>query len=164
VTVFGGLASKSAVTVSSGMASKPVVTVFRFCLKTSSYGLIIWASKSPRRFLGLALKPVVMFFLGLALKPVVAVSSGLASKPATKVSSSLASKPTTTVSDGLALKPAVTVSSGMASKPVVTVSGFLPQNQQLWFDDLDIKITATIFWVGSQNQVDDGLSVAPQNR
>jgi hypothetical protein len=28
----------------------------RFSLKTGGYGLVIWASKSPRRFLGLGLK------------------------------------------------------------------------------------------------------------
>jgi hypothetical protein len=40
---------------------------------------------------------------------------------------------------------------------------FGPQNQQLWFGDLGIKITATVSWFGPQNQVDFGLSVAPQN-
>jgi hypothetical protein len=29
---------------------------------------------------------------------------------------------------------------------------------------LDIKITTTVFWFGSQNQADGDLSVAPQNR
>jgi hypothetical protein len=37
------------------------------------------------------------------------------------------------------------------------------QNQQLWFGDLGIKITATISWFGPQNHVGYGLSVAPQN-
>jgi hypothetical protein len=44
------------------------------------------------------------------------------------------------------------------------VSRFEPQNRQLWFGDLGIKITATVSWFGHQNQVDFGLSVAPQNR
>jgi hypothetical protein len=46
------------------------------------------------------------------------------------------------------------------------VEGFLfvPQNQQLWFGDLDLKITATVSWFGPQNQAGFGLSVAPQNR
>jgi hypothetical protein len=34
----------------------------------------------------------------------------------------------------------------------------------LQFDDLDLKITATVSWFGPQNQADFGLSVAPQNR
>jgi hypothetical protein len=79
-TVFSGLASKSVVavfsslalkliaTVSPGLTSKPTVGFLiepqnqggggflGLCLKTESYGLVIWASKSPRRFLGLGLK------------------------------------------------------------------------------------------------------------
>jgi hypothetical protein len=62
------------------------------------------------------------------------------------VSNGLASKPAATVSDGLASKPAVTVSTGLASKPAVTVSRFGPQNRQLRFGDLGIKITATVSW------------------
>jgi hypothetical protein len=79
-TVFTGLASKPAVTVSGDLALKPVVTVSPglasklvvsflaesqnqggggfpgLGLKTDSYSLLIWVSKSPRRFLGLGLK------------------------------------------------------------------------------------------------------------
>jgi hypothetical protein len=67
-TFSGGLASKSAVTVSSGLASKPAVDFLvepqnqgvggfsSLGLKISSYGLVIWASKSPQQFLGLGLK------------------------------------------------------------------------------------------------------------
>jgi hypothetical protein len=68
VTVFSSLASKLVMTVSPSLASKPVVS-FLFepqnqCdggfsglgLKTDSSGLMIWASKSPRRFFGLCLK------------------------------------------------------------------------------------------------------------
>jgi hypothetical protein len=40
----------------------------------------------------------------------------------------------------------------------------VPQNRQLWFCDLDLKITATVSWFGSQNQASFGLSVAPQNQ
>jgi hypothetical protein len=36
-------------------------------------------------------------------------------------------------------------------------------NWQLWFGDLGLKITAAVFWFVRQNQVDFGLSVAPQN-
>jgi hypothetical protein len=44
------------------------------------------------------------------------------------------------------------------------VSRFGPQNRQLWFDDLGLKITATVSWFGPQNQVRFDLSVVPQNR
>jgi hypothetical protein len=44
------------------------------------------------------------------------------------------------------------------------VSRFGPQNRQLWFGDLGLKITATVSWFGPQNQVGFGLSVAPQNQ
>jgi hypothetical protein len=90
-------------------------------------------------------------------------SSGLALKPAATVFAGLASKPVVTVFSCLASKLVATVSPGLASKPVV---GFLvePQNQQLWFGDLDIKITVRVYWFGPQNQVGFGLSVASQNR
>jgi hypothetical protein len=67
-TVLAGLTSKLVGTVSPGLASKPVVCFlvepqnqggggfFGLGLKTGSSGLVIWASKSPRRFLGLGLK------------------------------------------------------------------------------------------------------------
>jgi hypothetical protein len=44
------------------------------------------------------------------------------------------------------------------------VSRFGPQNRQLWFGDLGLKITATISWFVPQNQVGFGLSVVPQNQ
>jgi hypothetical protein len=65
---FLGSASKPRSTVSPGLASKPVVTVlvvwhqnrsFGFpCLgiKIGSCGLVIWPTKSPRRYLDLSLK------------------------------------------------------------------------------------------------------------
>jgi hypothetical protein len=40
----------------------------------------------------------------------------------------------------------------------------VPQNRQPWFDNLGIKITATVSWFESQNQAGFGLSVAAQNR
>jgi hypothetical protein len=67
-TVFSCLASKLVATVSPGLASKLEVGFLvepqnqggggfpGLDLKTGSYGLVIWASKSPRRFLGLGLK------------------------------------------------------------------------------------------------------------
>jgi hypothetical protein len=67
-TVFSSLASKLVATVSPGLASKPVVGFLvepqnqggggfpGLGLKTGSSCLVIWAPKSPRRFLGLGLK------------------------------------------------------------------------------------------------------------
>jgi hypothetical protein len=56
-TVFSGLASKPVAMVFSDLASKQMAAVSPdLGLKTDSYGLVIWASKSPRRFLGLRLK------------------------------------------------------------------------------------------------------------
>jgi hypothetical protein len=67
-TVFSSLASKPVATVSPGLASTPLVGFLvepqnqggggflGLDLKTGSSGLVIWASKSPRWFLGLGLK------------------------------------------------------------------------------------------------------------
>jgi hypothetical protein len=40
----------------------------------------------------------------------------------------------------------------------------VPQNQQLRFGNLDLKITVMVSYFGPENQVGDDLSVAPQNR
>jgi hypothetical protein len=40
----------------------------------------------------------------------------------------------------------------------------VPQNRQLWFGGLGLKIIATVSWFVPQNQADFGLSVAPQNQ
>jgi hypothetical protein len=53
-------------------------------------------------------------------------------------------KTTETVFFGLASKLVAMVFSGLASKPVARVSQFRPQNQQLWFSDLGLKITTTV--------------------
>jgi hypothetical protein len=67
-TVFSYLTSKLVATVSPGLTSKPVVIFLvehqnqggggflSLDLKTDSFGLVIWASKSLRQFLGLGLK------------------------------------------------------------------------------------------------------------
>jgi hypothetical protein len=67
-TIFAGLTSKLVVTVSPDLASKPMVGFLvepqnqggggfsGLGLKIGSSGLMIWASKSLRRFLGLWLK------------------------------------------------------------------------------------------------------------
>jgi hypothetical protein len=62
------------------------------------------------------------------------------------------------------LKTTGMISLSLASKPVETVSRFGPQNQQLRFGDLCLKITETFSWFGPQNQAGIGLSVAPQNQ
>jgi hypothetical protein len=68
VTIFCSLATKLVATVSPSLASKPMVGFLvepkNQCgggfsdlgLKTGSYGLVIWDSKSLRRFLSLGLK------------------------------------------------------------------------------------------------------------
>jgi hypothetical protein len=68
MTVFSNLASKLVATVCPGLASKPVVGFLvepqnqggggfpSLDLKTGSSSLVIWASKSPRQFLGLGLQ------------------------------------------------------------------------------------------------------------
>jgi hypothetical protein len=67
-TVFSSLTSKLVATVSLSLASKPTVGFLvepqnqggggfpGLGFKTDSSGLVIWASKSPRQFLGLSLK------------------------------------------------------------------------------------------------------------
>jgi hypothetical protein len=67
-TVFSSLTSKLVATVSPSLASKLVVGFLvepqnqggggfpSLGLKTGSFGLVIWASKSSRRFFGLGLK------------------------------------------------------------------------------------------------------------
>jgi hypothetical protein len=62
---------------------------------------------------------------------------------------------------GLALKSVATVSPGLTAKPVAQISSFGPQNRQLRFGDLGLKIGATIFWFEPQNQAGFTLSVAP---
>jgi hypothetical protein len=67
-TVLSGLALKSVATVSPDLTLKPVVSFLiepqnqsgggfpSLSLKNGRYGLMIWASKSPRRFFGLDIK------------------------------------------------------------------------------------------------------------
>jgi hypothetical protein len=67
-TIFSSLALKLVTTVSPGLATKPVVSFLvqpqnqggggfsGLGLKIGSSCLVIWGSKSPRRFLGLSLK------------------------------------------------------------------------------------------------------------
>jgi hypothetical protein len=81
VTVFSCFTSKLVTTVSPGLASKPVVGFLvepqnqgdggfpGLGLKTGSFSLVIWASKSSRRFLGLGSKLSRLRFVGCATKP-----------------------------------------------------------------------------------------------
>jgi hypothetical protein len=73
----------------------------------------------------------------------------------------LSSKLVVTVFFSFALKLVGMVFSGLASKPVVMVSRFEPQNRQLRFGDLGLKITMTISWFGPQKHAGFGLLVAP---
>jgi hypothetical protein len=111
-----------------------------------------------------ASEPVVTVFSSLASKLVATVFSSLASKLVAMVFSSLASKLVMTVSPGLASKPAVGFLVEPQNQGGGRVSWFRPQNWQLRFSDLGIKITATVSWFGPQNHAGFGLSVAPQNR
>jgi hypothetical protein len=75
------LSSKLVLTVSSSLASKPAVSFlvepqnqdggwfFGLGLKTGSPGLVIWASKLPRRFLDLSLKTKQASVYRLHTKP-----------------------------------------------------------------------------------------------
>jgi hypothetical protein len=76
----------------------------------------------------------------------------------------LASKLVATVFFGLTLKLVATVSPGLASKPVARVFRFGPQNRQLWFGNLGLKINAMNSWFVLQNQADFSLLVAHQNQ
>jgi hypothetical protein len=49
------------------------------------------------------------------------------------------------------LKTTRMVFFGLSSKPVIQVCRFVPQNRQLRFDDLGLKITATVSLFGPQN-------------
>jgi hypothetical protein len=73
----------------------------------------------------------------------------------------LTSKPVAMIFFGLASKSVVKVFPDLTSKPVVEGFRFGPQNRQLRFGDLGLKIIAMVSWFGSQNQADFGLSVAP---
>jgi hypothetical protein len=57
-------------------------------------------------------------------------------------------KTTRTVFSGLAKKLVATVFSGLASKSMARVFQFGPQNRQLWFGGLGLKITTTVPWFG----------------
>jgi hypothetical protein len=54
--------------------------------------------------------------------------------------------------------------SGLASKPLGRVSRFGPQNRQLRFGDLGLKIITKVSWFEPQNQAGYSLSVVPQNQ
>jgi hypothetical protein len=74
-----------------------------------------------------------------------------------------ASKPVVTILSGLTSKPVATVSPSLSSKPVAQVSQFEPQNRQMWFGDLGLKITASGSSFEPEKQTGYVLSVATQN-
>jgi hypothetical protein len=100
----------------------------------------------------------------------------------------LASKPLGRFVSGLASKPVGRFISGLVSKSLGQFSLVWPQNRWWWFslvwpqnqwrrfflfwhqnrqlrfDDLGLKINATVSWFGFKNQTGYGLSVALQNR
>jgi hypothetical protein len=96
-----------------------------------------------------------------SLKTTGTIFPGLASKPVAMVFFSLTSKPVVTVFSSFTSKPVAMVSPSLVSKLVARVSQFGPQNWQLRFGDLGIKITAIDSLFVPQNQADYGLSVAP---
>jgi hypothetical protein len=96
------------------------------------YGLHRTREDEKRRFLGWASKPTPTICQWFAIKTIETVFSGLTLKSVATVLSALASK------------LVVMVSPGLVSKPVARVSWFWPQNRQLWFGDLYLKITATV--------------------
>jgi hypothetical protein len=59
-----------------------------------------------------------------------------------------------TVSPGLTSKPVVTVSSDLVSKSVAQVSQFGPQNRQLRFGDLDLKLPRWFLGLGHKTMRD----------
>jgi hypothetical protein len=125
---------------------------------------VIWSQNHYDGFFDLTLKPVATVFFDLSSKSMVTVSSGLTSKPDVTISNGLPSKPAATVSSGLASKPATTVSWLSLKIRWWRVFQFGPQNWQLRFSDLGLKITVTVSWFVPQNQAGFGLSVAPQNQ
>jgi hypothetical protein len=64
---------------------------------------------------------------------------------------------------GLALKPLGRIAPVWPQNQWRQVYWFWPQNWQLRFGDLGIKITTMISWFGLQNQAGFGFSIAPQN-
>jgi hypothetical protein len=78
-TIFFGLPLKSVTMISLSLTSKTVVGFLvepqnqgggflSLCLKIDSHGLVIWVSKSPRRFFGLSLKTKWVMVYPLLIK------------------------------------------------------------------------------------------------
>jgi hypothetical protein len=94
-------------------------------VETMSVCFLVEHQKQGRRFVsGLALKPLGQFVSGLALKPLERFVSRFS------------------------IKTTGTVSPDFTSKPVARVFRFGPQNRQVRFGDLGLKITVTVFWFG----------------
>jgi hypothetical protein len=117
-----------------------------------------------REFLGWASKSRSMVCQWFGLKTTRTVSSGLASKLLAMVSFGLASKLVAMIFCWFSLKIGQRFLLVWPQNRWWKVFRFGPQNWQLWFSNLGIKITAMVSWVGHQNQTGYSLSVAPQNR
>jgi hypothetical protein len=111
-------------------------------VETRSTDFLVDPQNQSLRFVsGLASKPLGWFVIGLTSKPLGRFISGLTSKPLGRFISDLASK-----SLGRFL-PVWPQNRGL------WVSRFGPQNRQLQFGDLNLKITVTVYWFEPQNQV-----------
>jgi hypothetical protein len=102
-----------------------------------------------REFLGWASKPRSMVYHWFNLKTTRIVYQWFDLKTTGTVFFGLTSKSVVTVFSGLTSKPVATIFSGLVSKPVARVSRFGPQNWQLRFGDLDLKITTKVSWFES---------------
>jgi hypothetical protein len=139
----------------------------RFGLKIGSYNFVIWALKSPRRFLGFSLKTKRAAVCRLHhktdrrmktawgkcrdlaawfLKTTGTICQWFGLKTSETISPGLASKSVVTVPLNLASNSVVTVCPGLSSKSVATVSPALTS-----------KSVAQVWWFGHQNHRDGFL-------
>jgi hypothetical protein len=91
-------------------------------------------------------------------------ASGLASKQLGQFISGLASKPLGWFVSGLASKPVGRFLPVWPQNRWQRVSWFGPQNWQLQFGDLGLKITTTVSWFVTQNQVGYDFLVVLENQ
>jgi hypothetical protein len=121
--------------------------------ETRSLSFLVESQNQGRRFVsGLALKPLRRFVSSFAPKPLGRFVCDLTSKPLRRF---LPVRPQNQWRRFLPIRP---------QNQWWRVSRFGAQNRQLQFGDLDLKITATIFWFVTQNQAGYGLTIASQNR
>jgi hypothetical protein len=115
--------------------------------RDEEHGFLEGASKSRSTdYHWFGLKITGMLFQWFGIKNTGMVFSGLYSKSVATVFSGLASKSVVSVSPGLTLKPVVGFLVELQNQV-----WFGPQNRQLRFDDLGLKITTIISWFDPQN-------------